>query len=50
MSEHMTTWEYFNSSNFTKVTCTCGWWDRWSGNDGSAQQSGEMHKQIEAKR
>ena len=43
--EHKVTYEYWNSSNNTTATCTCGWIDRWPGADGSAQQSGATHEQ-----
>ena len=42
---HKVTYEYWNSSDNTTATCTCGWIDRWPGADGSAQQSGAAHEQ-----
>lgn len=32
-----------NYDGGVRVTCTCGWIDRWSVADGSAQQSGDAH-------
>ena len=41
--KHSITTRYWNSSDNTVATCTCGWMDRWPGADGSAQQSGAAH-------
>lgn len=41
--EHSITTQYWNGSDNTIATCACGWWDRWPGNDGSAEQSGAAH-------
>lgn len=44
MTEHKTSTQYWNRSNNTVVTCTCGWTDRWPGSDGSAEQAGAAHE------
>lgn len=41
--KHELRFQYWNVSDNTIVTCTCGWRDRWAGNDGSAEQSGAAH-------
>lgn len=42
---HKVTYQYWNGTDRTVATCTgCGWFDRWDGNDGSAQQSGSAHE------
>lgn len=48
--EHSITTRYWNGSDNTIATCACGWWDRWAGNDGSAEQSGAAHIAREARR
>lgn len=40
---HEITTQYFNSSDHTRWTCTCGATNRWEGNDGSAEAEGEAH-------
>lgn len=44
MSNHTISTQYWNRTDNTIVTCTCGWTDRWEGNDGSAEQSGAAHQ------
>ena len=42
MSQHITKVQTFDTG--VRVTCTCGWIDRWPVADGSAQQSAAAHK------
>lgn len=41
--KHSITTQYWNGTDNTIATCICGWWDRWPGSDGSAEQSGDVH-------
>lgn len=42
---HEVTTQYYNSSDRTRWTCSCGATNYWEGNDGSAQAEGEAHIQ-----
>lgn len=48
--DHNLEFQYWNGTDNTIAICTCGWRDRWPGNDGSAEQSAEAHLAREARK